>query len=178
MLYSMKINMVTYINRFERRNTHDFGNETLPFSVNPDILLIGCCKDIEWIESVLIICQKLTPICQIDQKQKSIKVLNSENITAIIYIASSVSQQSQNLQSMLESLNQSKYFPEKVFTVVRDQVIAPDMFQRSKQTHVSKEQKECLPDLIDTIARTGMFCIYLYHLYVLLHHIDITNTHV
>lgn len=79
---------------------------------------------------------------------------------------------------MLESLNQSKYFPEKVFTVVRDQVIAPDMFQRSKQTHVSKEQKECLPDLIDTIARTGMFCIYLYHLYVLLHHIDITNTHV
>lgn len=161
MLYGMKIKETISIGHSDRKTTDDYYDDSCFFSWNidqDDILLIGCCKDIDWIESVLTVCKKLTPICQMEQKEKSKTVLSRKNIKAIIYVASTSSQQSYDLKWMNDCLTQSEYLPGKVFAVVRDKVKVPDMFSESKQFHVSSEQKEWLPDLIDTFSKTGAAC--------------------
>lgn len=162
MLYGMKIEESVTIGHSGRKTTDNSDDEISFSSRNidqDDIILIGCCKDIDWIESVLTVCKKLTPICQIEQMQKSKTVLNRKNIKAIIYVASRSTQQSYDLKWMIDCLTQSEYLPGKVFAVVRDKVIVPDMFPESKQFHVSSEKKEWLPDLIDTFSKTGTACL-------------------
>ncbi|XP_071136383.1 uncharacterized protein [Mytilus edulis] len=158
-LYGMEIKERVSTAHSDRKSTYDSDDEKLACTCihgNDDILLIGCCKDIDWIGSVVTVSKRLTPICPIEQKQKSKKVLNRENMKAVIYVASMSSQQSYDLKWMIESLTQSRYMPTKAFTVVRDKVMAPDIFPESKQFHVRSEQNEWLPDLIDAFVKLGI----------------------
>ncbi|CAG2202160.1 unnamed protein product [Mytilus edulis] len=160
-LYGMEIKERVSTAHSDRKSTYDSDDEKLACTCihgNDDILLIGCCKDIDWIGSVVTVSKRLTPICPIEQKQKSKKVLNRENMKAVIYVASMSSQQSYDLKWMIESLTQSRYMPTKAFTVVRDKVMAPDIFPESKQFHVRSEQNEWLPDLIDAFVKLGIVC--------------------
>lgn len=128
----------------------------------PNMLLIGCFKDVEWVESILTVCESLTPICQIQNTKMSKKLLNTKTVKYIVYIASRSSQGSYNLKPLLECLSESKRLTNEIVTIRRDNVMPSDILIESKQISISDAEEEWISGLMDAIAMTGKFLIQIF----------------
>ncbi|CAC5366413.1 unnamed protein product [Mytilus coruscus] len=157
MVYSMKIKdnalLPTSKLPFFRTNDDDSKGITITNLDHTNMVLLGCFDDVEWVESILTVCESLTPICQIQNTKMTKKLLNQ--VKHIVYIASMSSQESYNLKPLLECLSESKLLPKKIVTIKRDHIMLPDVLKKSKQINISVVEKEWVSNVMDAIAMTG-----------------------
>lgn len=164
MVYSMKIKDYALLppskQPFFRSNDDESKGITIMNLDHTNMVLLGCFDDVEWVESILTVCESLTPICQIQNTKMTKKLF--KQVKHIVYVVSMSSQEYYNQKPLLECLSESKRLPEKIVTIKRDHIILPDVLKNSKQISIGVVKEEWVSNLMDAIAMTGKFLVQIY----------------